>query len=127
VAVGNARTGVLGSKYKNQIGNIGRRNTWQAWTLLQDKVWVNQRGDVIMVDSIPSRYALNILKFVYRLHEGDIPEEQNGGPMIKALSKIVIAATGLYQSEIDTLVLHQPRSYEFLADPSYYDDFGYMD
>jgi hypothetical protein len=117
-------------KVKVTLGNIGRAGTWQPWVLKQDKVWIDRNGDVIEVSMISGRYALNILKFVYRMHRDDIPglngevtSESSHGPLWSVLRSKVTEQLGLYPDEIATLVNNQPDSFYYpLEDYEGFDD-----
>jgi hypothetical protein len=81
-------------------------------------------GRVLVAETIPGRYALNILKFVWREHSTDIPKTS---PLAPVLRKAVQRDLGLYPDEIKVLIEKQPS--RFRPDFSAWDsDFeGWMD
>lgn len=96
---------------------------WQAWVLKQNVVWVDIKGSVIPVSSIEGRYALNILKFIYRLHRSSFHWTD---PLVTALTTLVKNDMRLYYVEIVALISAEPNmQVRYLDDEdwSHYDDF----
>lgn len=111
---------------KNQLGRM-EPNKWHPWVLRQDTVWIDRSGRVITVESIEGRYALNILKFVWREHSKDIPTHS---PLAGKLRSIVSRDLHLYADEIKVLIEKQPTrwrpSYGYLGDEDYFDAMADM-
>lgn len=102
------------------LATLADAGVWHPEILDQKDFWVDGLGRVLVVDSIPGRYALNILKFVWREHYDDIP---NRSPLAPVLRKIVQRDLGLYPAEIKLLIEIQDKPVIERYDEEPYDDF----
>jgi hypothetical protein len=71
---------------EHSIGHIAgspRAGKWNAWVMEQDSVWIDIDNNVFLIDDISSRYAFNILRFLWRNGRVNGPPYEN--PLIMAL------------------------------------------
>lgn len=87
-------------------------NKWYPWLLDQDSFWIDRDGLTWAVTTIEGRYALNILKFIWRTHRADVDdvlsEPYFARPLAVALMENVRRDLSLYPSEVKRLVLAEP-------------------
>lgn len=95
------------ARIKKDIGNMKVSGRWYPWLIEQPAIWINQQGRIFTVDSIDGRYALNILKFIWRLHRRDAADLLET-PIGKALAANVRRDMHLYDREIEQAVYAEP-------------------
>lgn len=57
---------------------------WNSWVCQQGAVWVDRVNRVYLIDEMSTKYAFNVLRFLFKTHPADI-NNPYANPLVRAL------------------------------------------